>query len=81
MSVHATTSSTSYDDTYEYCSDGTNTDEEKYYRVRTVDTENLLSGESDFDSALITNDTPYLRTPAPTQPASEANVRAACAFR
>lgn len=69
MSVHATTSSTSYDDTYEYCSDGTNTDDEKYYRVRTVDTESLLSGESNFDSALITNESPYLQR-TPTAPDS-----------
>lgn len=68
--VIGTTSSTSYDDTYEWCSDGTNTDAEKYYRVRTVDTESLLSGESNFDSALITNDDPWGYQTTPTAPDS-----------
>lgn len=69
-SVLATTSSTSYDDTFELCSDGTNTDAEKYYRIRTVDTESLLSGESNFDTALITNENPYGNQTTPTAPDS-----------
>lgn len=67
-SVIATTSLTSYDDTEKVCADGTNGDAEYYYRTRTVDTESLLSGESNFDSAITTSEPPYLQS----QPVSDS---------
>jgi subtilisin family serine protease len=69
-SVLATTTSTSYKDTFETCADGTNADNEYYYRTRAIDTESLPSGETNFDTALTTEETPYLRTPSPTLPDS-----------
>lgn len=54
-----TTSSTSYKDTYFFCAGAGDPITEYWYRVRTVDTENLRSGESKFDSANTTDDNPY----------------------
>jgi len=72
--VLGTTTSTSFDDTFETCADGTNGDSEFFYRARTVDTESLPSGESNVDAAVTTEEDPFLRTPSPTLPDSLTNV-------